>query len=69
MLVTKGSSTPSHAGGRPLVDNKAAPDLSNGEPVLLPYADNLNVAGIDRNQLQKAKESSCPAPRTGFSST
>ena len=31
---------------RVLVDNQPAPDLSSGEPVLLPYADNLNVAGV-----------------------
>ncbi|CAE7196525.1 AMY1.1, partial [Symbiodinium necroappetens] len=41
---------------RVLVDNKPAPDLSNGEPVLLPYADNLNVAGIDARKVQIAKD-------------
>ena len=30
---------------RLLVDGAAAPDLSCGEVALLPYADNLNVAG------------------------
>ena len=41
---------------RVLVDNKPAPDLSTGEPVILPYADNLNVAGIDRDKVQAAKD-------------
>eukprot|EP00439_Symbiodinium_sp_Y106_P051618 s792_g6.t2 len=41
---------------RVLVDNKAAPDLSNGEPVILPYADNLNVAGPNQDKVQAAKD-------------
>ncbi|CAE7708857.1 AMY1.1 [Symbiodinium sp. CCMP2592] len=41
---------------RVLVDNKPAPDLSSGEPVLLPYADNLNVAGTDARKVQIAKD-------------
>ena len=41
---------------RVLVDNKPAPELSDGEPVLLPYADNLNVAGTDPVKVQVAKD-------------
>ena len=41
---------------RVLVDNKPAPDLRDGTPVLLPYADNLNVTGIDPAKVQAAKE-------------
>lgn len=42
---------------RVLVDGKPCPDLSSGEVLLLPYADNLNVAGIDAEKVQKAKDS------------
>ena len=41
---------------RVLVDNQPAPDLSSGEPVLLPYADNLNVAGLDASRVQVVKD-------------
>ena len=41
---------------RVLVDGKEAPDLSSGEVLLLPYADNLNIAGTDERRVQQAKE-------------
>lgn len=41
---------------RVLVDGKACPDLRNGQVVLLPYADNLNVAGTDKRLVQEAKD-------------
>lgn len=41
---------------RVLVDGKPAPDLSRGEVLLLPYADNLNVCGIDADAVQAAKD-------------
>ncbi|CAE8608177.1 unnamed protein product [Polarella glacialis] len=39
-----------------IVDGAPVPDLSDGSPVLLPYADNLNVAGIDRARVQAAND-------------
>jgi hypothetical protein len=39
---------------RLLVDHTVAPDLSRGEPVLLPYCDNLNVAGTDKQRVAQA---------------
>ncbi|CAK9105668.1 unnamed protein product [Durusdinium trenchii] len=41
---------------RVLVDGKPAPSLSNGEVLLLPYADNLNVCGINAEAVQRAKD-------------
>lgn len=41
---------------RVLVDGKPAPSLADGQVLLLPYADNLNVAGTDRRQVQLAKD-------------
>ena len=41
---------------RVLVDGKAAPDLASGEVLLLPYADNLNIAGTDERRVQEAKD-------------
>ena len=41
---------------RVLVDGKPAPDLSDGQVLLLPYADNLNVAGVDQRRVQMAKD-------------
>ena len=39
-----------------IVDGKAAPDLSDGLPVLIPYADNLNVAGVNAELVQEVKD-------------
>ena len=41
---------------RILVDKTPAPDLSDGTPVLIPYADNLNVAGTDACKVQDVKD-------------
>ena len=41
---------------RILVDKMPAPDLSDGTPVLIPYADNLNVAGTDACKVQDVKD-------------
>lgn len=41
---------------RVLVDGKQSPDLSTGEVLLLPYADNLNIAGTDKRRVQAAKD-------------
>ena len=40
---------------RVVVEGKAAPDISDGEVILIPYADNLNVAGIDECRVQLIK--------------
>ena len=45
---------------RLLVEGRPAPDLSEGEVVLIPYADNLNVAGTDQQRVQQVKEESLP---------
>ena len=37
-------------------DKSPAPDLDDGQPVLIPYADNLNVAGINKSQVQEVKD-------------
>ena len=39
-----------------LVDGRPPPPLSSGEPVVIPYADNLNVCGIDSRKVQSAKD-------------
>ena len=44
-----------------LVDGRPPPDLSRGEPVLIPYADNMNDCGIDSARVQHAKD--CVAER------
>lgn len=41
---------------RVLVDGKPAPDLAIGEVLLMPYADNLNIAGVDERRVQEAKD-------------
>ena len=41
---------------RILVDGKPAPELSSGEPALLPYADNSNVIGTDQQRVQDVKD-------------
>ena len=41
---------------RILVDGKPCPDLTTGEPVIVPYADNLNVLGIDKQRVQHTKD-------------
>lgn len=40
---------------RIVVEGRAAPDLSDGEVILIPYADNLNVAGLDPLRVQEIK--------------
>ena len=39
-----------------LADGRPAPSLVEGKPVLIPYADNLNVCGTDREAVQNAKQ-------------
>ena len=39
---------------RVLVDGRPAPPLSDG-PVLVPYADNLNVVGVNKEEVQEVK--------------
>lgn len=39
---------------RVLVDGRPAPPLSDG-PILVPYADNLNVVGVDKQEVQEIK--------------
>ena len=41
---------------RVLVEGKPAPDLSDGGVVLIPYADNLNVAGVVPGRVQEIKD-------------
>lgn len=41
---------------RILVDSAPAPSLENGEPVIIPYADNLNVCGTNEASVQQIKE-------------
>ena len=41
---------------RLLVEGRPCPDLSSGEPVLIVYADNLNVCGIDQQRVQTTKD-------------
>ena len=51
ILVATGISS-----SRILVDSAPAPSLENGEPVIIPYADNLNVCGTDEASVQQTKE-------------
>ena len=39
-----------------LADGRPPPSMSSGEPVIIPYADNLNVCGIDSQRVQSAKD-------------
>ena len=39
-----------------LADGRPPPCLQGGTPLLIPYADNLNVCGIDKESVQHAKE-------------
>ena len=39
-----------------MVESKAPPDISDKEVILIPYADNLNVAGIDELRVQEVKD-------------
>ena len=39
-----------------LVDNAPAPSLSKGSVVVIPYADNLNVCGLDADVVQRVKD-------------
>ena len=41
---------------RVVVESKAPPDLSDKEVILIPYADNLNVAGVDELRVQEVKD-------------
>lgn len=52
---------------RILVEGRPCPDLSQGDPIIIPYADNLNVAGTDADRVQKAKDQVVAAlRRLGF---
>ena len=39
-----------------LVDGRPAPSLSSGQPIIVPYADNLNVLGTDQHAVQEIKD-------------
>ena len=39
-----------------LADGRPPPKLSGGQPVLIPYADNMNVFGTDRARAQVTKD-------------
>ena len=39
-----------------LVDGRPPPSLQSGLPVLIPYADNMNICGIDKQAVQVAKD-------------
>ena len=41
---------------RLLVEGRPAPDLSSDEVAIIPYADNLNVAGTDQIRVQQVKD-------------
>ena len=41
---------------RVLVEGKPCPELASGKPVIIPYADNLNVTGINADQVQRVKD-------------
>ena len=41
---------------RLLVEGRPAPELDSGEVVLIPYADNLNVAGICQDRVREVKD-------------
>lgn len=41
---------------REVADGVACPSLASGEPVMIAYADNLNIAGICKDRVQKAKD-------------
>ena len=38
-----------------LADGRPPPSLIEGEPVIIPYADNLNVCGVDQHRVQESK--------------
>ena len=42
--------------GRELAEGSPCPDLSTGEPIMIAYADNLNIAGINKERAQLAKD-------------
>lgn len=42
---------------REVAEGCPCPDLGSGEPVMITYADNLNIAGTDRDRVQQAKDS------------
>ena len=39
-----------------LADGRPAPSLSSGIPVIVPYADNLNIIGADKHAVQQLKD-------------
>lgn len=41
---------------RVLVEGKPCPELASGKPVIIPYADNLNVTGINAELVQQTKD-------------
>lgn len=41
---------------RVMVEGKPCPDLSGGEVVIIPFADNLNVAGTNSQRVQQVKD-------------
>ena len=50
-----------------LVDGRPAPDLSPGATVIVPYADNLNVIGVCKGDVQRVKDAAASRLRqVGF---
>ena len=41
---------------REMAEGLPCPDLSSGEPIMIAYADNLNIAGISKEKVQSAKD-------------
>ena len=39
-----------------LADGRPPPSLRGGHPILIPYADNMNVVGVDRQRVQDTKD-------------
>eukprot|EP00438_Fugacium_kawagutii_P003956 Skav200396 [mRNA] locus=scaffold1919:156792:162160:- [translate_table: standard] len=48
---------------RVVVEGRAPPSLEGGEPILIPYADNLNVAGLNPERVQETKDAVVAALR------
>ena len=52
---------------RLLIDGVPPPSLEGGEVAIIPYADNLNVAGLDQDRVQHVKDTVVAKLRaTGF---
>ena len=50
-----------------LADGRPPPDLCSGTTVVIPYADNLNVVGIDQKEVQRVKDAAVSQLRSvGF---